>query len=276
MHGLMKESFQFGDKLKIMGIVNVTPDSFYDGGKYSYSLKQTVDHAMQLIDDGTDILDIGGESSRPGASPLSAKDEIQRIVPVIEAIRKRSRIPISVDTYKVEVAKEAIDAGADWINDISGLRDKEMVDFISSKDCPVIIMHMQGDPQTMQENPVYNNVVDDLLIYFEKKIKMAKETGIKKIIIDPGIGFGKTVSHNLEILNRINEFKQFEYPVMIGASRKSFIGGILNEEVENRLAGSLAVLGWLVLKNIDIIRVHDVRESVQFQKIITSIRFGVN
>jgi dihydropteroate synthase len=262
----------FTSSPKIMGIVNVTPDSFYDGGKYSVSVNKTIQHAMRLIEDGADILDIGGESSRPGAEPVSESEEIDRIFPVIEGIRNQSDIPISVDTYKSKVAKFVLDAGANWINDISGLRfDKAMCETVAEYNCPVIVMHMQGNPQSMQLDPKYDNVVSELMDFFDERIKSLNQNNINNIIIDPGIGFGKTVSHNLEILNQIERFKEFGLPVLIGASRKSFIGKILNETIEQRLAGSLAVLSWVAIKGIDIIRVHDVRESFSTINILNSI-----
>ncbi len=262
---------------KIMGIVNVTPDSFFDGGKYSKTANGAAEHALSLISNGADIIDIGGESSRPGADPVSVEDEIHRIIPVIERIRSESNIPISVDTYKSEVAATALEAGANWINDITAIQfDETMVKIVSERDCPVVIMHMLGNPQTMQNDPVYKDVVNDLLEFFKERIDYLRNRGIPKIVIDPGIGFGKTVKHNLEILNRVAEFKQFGLPVMIGASRKSFIGKLLNEQVEDRLAGSLAVLNWSLFNGVDIIRVHDVKESRESIKILNEIKFSIN
>lgn len=257
----------------IMGIVNVTPDSFYDGGKYSSITNDAVNHAMRLVEDGAEILDIGGESSRPGAAPVSADEEINRIIPVIEGIRRLSNIPISVDTYKSDVAKNALEAGANWINDISGLRfDESMIEIVSRFNCPVVIMHMQGDPQSMQINPNYDDVLSELIDFFYERIETLNRVNITNIIIDPGIGFGKTQNHNLEILNQIERFKIFGLPVLVGASRKSFIGNILNNSVEERLLGSLAVLSWLAIHNIDIVRVHDVKESYEIVKTINSIK----
>lgn len=265
--------FDFSKSPKIMGIVNVTPDSFYDGGKYSNSVNDSIRHALKLIDDGADILDIGGESSRPGAVSVSETEEIDRIIPVIEGIRSQSDIPISVDTYKSIVAKYALSSGANWINDISGFRfDDTMVEIAAKYSCPVIVMHMQGSPQSMQLNPKYENVVSELFEFFNERIDYLNQNNINNIIIDPGIGFGKTLNHNLEILNHIERFKEFRLPLLIGASRKSFVGTILNESVENRLIGSLAVLSWATFKGADIIRVHDVKESVNTIKIINSIK----
>jgi dihydropteroate synthase len=270
---LAEFQFDFSNGPKIMGIVNITPDSFYDGGKYSKSINDTIQHALKLINDGAEILDIGGESSRPGAEPVSETKEINRIIPIIEGIRDHSEILISVDTYKSKVARYALDAGADWINDISGLRfDEEMIGIAAEYDCPVVVMHMQGSPQSMQLDPKYNNVVSDLLAFFAERINFLNQNNLNKIIIDPGIGFGKTLNHNLEILNQIEKFQKFGLPVMVGVSRKSFIGSILNENVENRLTGSLAALSWLTTKEVDLVRVHDVIESVSTIKMINSIK----
>ena len=265
--------FDFTNGPKIMGIVNVTPDSFYDGGKYSNSVNDSIRYALKLIDDGADIIDIGGESSRPGAVSVSETEEINRIIPVIEGIRSQSEIPISVDTYKSKVAQYALDSGANCINDISGFRfDNKMIEIAAKYNCPVIVMHMQGDPQSMQLNPKYENVVSELFKFFDERIAYLNQNNINNIIIDPGIGFGKTLNHNLEILNQIEKFKEFGLPVLVGASRKSFIGTILNETVENRLSGSLAILSWVAIKGADIIRVHDVKESMNAIKIINSIK----
>ena len=262
----------FSGNPKIMGILNVTPDSFYDGGKYSNSIEAAVNHGLQLIKDGADILDIGGESTRPGAVPVSEFEEIDRIIPIIEGIRNKSDIPISVDTYKSKVADYALQSGANWINDISGLEfDDSMMEVAKNWRCPVVVMHIKGTPQSMQLNPKYDDVISELLNYFEDRIEKLNKFNINNIIIDPGIGFGKSLNHNLEILNQIERFKRFGLPVLVGASRKSFIGKILDNDVECRLSGSLAVLSWLVINNIDILRVHDVRESVETVKILKSI-----
>ena len=260
-------NFDFSNGPKIMGIINVTPDSFYDGGKYSNSVEAAVHHAQKLIEEGADILDIGGESSRPGAEQVSESEEIDRIIPVIESIRNQNNIPISVDTYKSKVAKYAMESGANWINDISGFRfDDSMVEIAEKYNCPVVIMHMQGTPQSMQINPVYDDVVSELIDYFSERIESLNQANIKNLIIDPGIGFGKSQNHNLEILNQIDRFKDFGLPVLVGASRKSFIGNILDNKVEERLPGSLAVISWLSIQGVDLVRVHDVKESLEVIK----------
>lgn len=272
-----KYLLSFNDGPKIMGIINVTPDSFYDGGKYSNSVNEAIEHSMGLIEEGADILDIGGESSRPGATPVSESEEIDRIVPVIEGIRKKSEIPISVDTYKSGVAKYALNSGANWINDISGLRfDHEMKEIVKQYNCPVVVMHMKGNPESMQDNPTYEDVIIEILDFFEERINQLNQQNITKIIIDPGIGFGKTVDHNLKILNQLNKFKKFGLPVLIGASRKSFIGSVLDVNPEKRLIGSLGVLSWSAIGGVDIVRVHDVRESRQTIRMIKSIQDSSN
>jgi dihydropteroate synthase len=267
----------FSKGTKIMGIVNVTPDSFYDGGKYSSSVDVSVKHALKLIKEGADILDIGGESSRPGAAPVSESEEIDRIIPVIEGIRNQSKIPISVDTYKSKVAKCAMESGANWINDISGLRfDNSMAEVVAKFDCPAVIMHMQGTPQSMQSNPKYDDVVSELIDFFSERIERLNQANINNIIIDPGIGFGKSQNHSLEILNQIERFKEFGLPVLIGASRKSFIGNLLDNNAEDRLSGSLGVLSWLVINKVDMVRVHDVHESFEVIKVLKSIAYAGN
>ncbi len=210
-----------------MGILNVTPDSFSDGGKY-VDVKIATDHALEMVDNGADIIDIGGESTRPGSEPVSDNDECNRIIPVIESIKKNnSEILISVDTYKSYVAKRAVDAGADLVNDISGLTfDPNMLSYLSGKDIPVILMHINGRPKTMQNNPVYDDLIKDMRNFFLKQCNIARENGIKKnhIILDPGIGFGKSFEDNFTLIRKLNDICDLGYPVMIGPSRKAFIG----------------------------------------------------
>jgi dihydropteroate synthase len=254
--------FQFGKKTYIMGIINVTPDSFYDGGKYN-NLEQAVLLAEKLIKDGADILDIGGESTRPAAKSVSPDEELSRVIPLIEKI-KDFGIPISIDTTKAEVAEEAVKAGAKIINDISGLNfDPEMVKVAARTGVYIIIMHIKGTPKNMQENPVYGNLLVEMEEYFEKSITLALKNNVsrEKIIIDPGIGFGKTLEHNLEILRNLSEIKKIGYPVMLGTSRKSFISKISALPVEERLEGSLATVVTGISQGIDIVRVHDVKET---------------
>lgn len=242
----------------IMGILNVTPDSFSDGGKF-YQPQQAVRQALQMIEEGADIIDIGGESTRPGAEPVSAAEEIRRVVPVIEALRKKSDVLISVDTYKSEVARQALQAGADLVNDISGAQfDPDMPKVVKQAGCPLVIMHIKGTPRDMQKNPYYDDVVEELYGYFEKRLRFLQSQGIEMVAIDPGIGFGKRIEDNLKLLRDLKDFTFFNKPILIGTSRKSFIGTILDKEVNQRLFGSLATQVVAVQNGAHIVRVHDV------------------
>ncbi len=247
---------------EIMGVLNVTPDSFYDGGEYN-RVEEAVDRGIAMTEEGADIIDIGGESTRPGSERISAEKELDRILPVIEELDAKLDIPISVDTYKPKVAEEAVKAGADMINDVFGLRKEGMAEKISELDVPIIIMHMQGTPKNMQDSPQYKDVIGDITSYFYERINFAKEHGIKEenIILDPGIGFGKKFHHNIEIIRRLEEFCSLGFPILLGASRKSFLGEILGKKAKNRLYGSLAVSALAVEKGVSILRVHDVVEN---------------
>ncbi len=269
--------FDFYLRTYIMGILNVTPDSFSDGGLY-FSKDSAVEQALKMQDEGADIIDIGGESTRPGAEKVSFKEEIKRIVPVIEALAKKIKIPISVDTYKSAVAEAAISAGASIINDISGLRfDPKMPKVAAKYKVPAVIMHIKGTPKNMQKNPTYKALIPEIIDYFYEGIEIARDAGIldDKIIIDPGIGFGKTVEHNLEIIKRLNEFAGFEKPILIGPSRKSFIGKTLGDlPVTERLEGTAAAVAVGIFNGANIIRVHDVKEMVRVAKIADGIKRG--
>ncbi len=258
----------------IMGIVNITPDSFSDAGKY-FDPEDAVRRGMQLAEEGADILDLGAESTRPGAEPVTAEEEIFRLAPVVEQLIDQVNTPLSIDTTKAIVAEKMLQLGASMINDISGLRfDPEMGDIVAERNCPIIIMHILGTPQTMQENPEYTDVVDDIRAYFRKRTEFAHSRGVKdeQIILDPGIGFGKTVEHNYEILRGVPRFKQLGYPILLGASRKSFIGKTLDLPVDDRLEGSLATAVIGAWQEADILRVHDVRETVRAVKLADAIR----
>jgi len=259
----------------VMGILNVTPDSFSDGGLF-YNTDEAVRHALQLIEYGIDIIDIGGESTRPGAKKISEEEEIQRIIPVVKQIRElSSEIIISIDTTKSMVAQKAIQSGANIINDISGFSfDNKMIDVVRESKVPVIIMHMQGDPSNMQNKPVYDDLIIDISSFFKSKIKLAIDAGIKKeqIILDPGIGFGKTVGDNFQLINQLNEFCKLGFPVMIGPSRKSFIGTTLNLPVDDRLEGTAAAVAVGVMNGARIVRVHDVKEIKRVVTIVEKIR----
>ena len=260
----------------IMGILNVTPDSFSDGGKFSSS-ETAVEHALKMIEEGADIIDIGGESSRPGADPVDAEEEIKRVLPVISQLRMQGKVPISVDTYKAVTAEAALGAGADIVNDISALRfDPNLAELAAKSRVPVILMHMLGVPRTMQSNPTYDDCVSEIKQFFDIRIKFAMNAGIdkSKIVIDPGIGFGKRLSDNLDILAGLREFRSFGLPVMIGASRKRFIGMLHHAggPADRRLGGSIAAAVTAVINGADIVRVHDVAETVEALKVVQAIR----
>ena len=259
----------------VMGIVNVTPDSFSDGGKF-FSPEVAINHASKLITQGADIIDIGGESTRPGAEQVSESEELKRVIPVIEKIRTDNpTILISIDTTKASVAKHAVEAGANIINDVSGLSfDNNMAGIVQSLYVPVVIMHMKGNPQNMQLNPKYKDIVNEILDFFEMKIKIAIQSGINRsmIILDPGIGFGKTTEHNFELLSRLNEFNVLELPIMIGPSRKSFIGITLDLPPEDRVEGTAAAVSAGVMNGANIVRVHDVKSMKRVVKIIEKVR----
>ena len=247
----------------IMGILNVTPDSFSDGGQY-FDKNVAVEHALAMIRNGANIIDIGGESTRPFSDPVSLDEEISRVIPVIKGIREKSDVCISIDTTKSMVASEALHVGASIINDVSAMEvDPFMADIAVKFDCPIIIMHMKGTPKNMQDNPTYESLISDIKNYLIKRIDYAVSKGVhrKKIIIDPGIGFGKTVENNFEIINNLNHFVKLNFPVLLGASRKSFIGIALNLPENERLEGSLAANIIGLQQGVKIFRVHDVAET---------------
>ncbi len=257
----------------IMGIVNITPDSFSDGGKY-FDTSVATNYAKLLIEEGADIIDIGGESTRPGSLPVSEQEEIDRVIPVVENIKNiYPEIILSVDTNKYNVAKYALDAGTDIINDISGLTNApEIAQLTASHNKYLVIMHIKGSPQLMQVKPHYNNVVKEVFDFFSAQIDLAKNFGTKKIIIDVGIGFGKNYEHNLELLRNLDEFEKLEHPMLLGISRKSFIGKMLGiENPENRDYATMMLHSILLNKNTDIIRVHNVKKAVIFKKIYNEI-----
>ena len=244
----------------IMGILNVTPDSFSDGGKFD-TPEQAAAYAIKMVEDGAHIIDIGGESPRPGAKPVSLDEELNRTAPVIEAIRNQSDCIISIDTYKSEVAAGALDAGANMVNDISGFTfDEGMAPFVAEKEVPVVIMHIKGTPRDMQKEPNYDHLIHEIKEYFTLQIASAKEAGIHdfNIILDPGIGFGKRLEDNFELIRELKQICAMGYPVLIGPSRKSFIGMVLNLPVAERLEGTLASITAGVMNGARIIRVHDV------------------
>ncbi|MBI4418576.1 MAG: dihydropteroate synthase [Ignavibacteriales bacterium] len=267
-----RKAYDLGARTHIMGVLNVTPDSFSDGGRY-LSVGDAVGRGIAMVEEGADFLDIGGESSRPGSDPISVDEELRRILPVIERLTKAVSIPISVDTYKAEVARRALEAGASLVNDISSLTmDPMMRDVVVERGEGVVLMHMRGIPKTMQERPHYDNVVAEIKSFLEKQATLARKAGIRQVIIDPGIGFGKTLEHNLEILKKLKEFCELGYPVLVGPSRKSFIGTILDLPPTQRLEGTAAAVAVSAMNGASIVRVHDVREMVRVVKIVDAIR----
>ncbi|HDL01840.1 MAG TPA: dihydropteroate synthase [candidate division Zixibacteria bacterium] len=259
----------------VMAVLNFTPDSFSDGGQYN-SIKNAVEKVLQMESEGADIIDIGGESSRPGADSVSEKEEISRVIPLISELRKLTNIPISIDTYKSHVAKKAIDAGADIINDISAFRfSPVMAGIVSETNVPIILMHMLGTPQNMQNNPSYISVNDEIISFFTERIDYAVSNGVdkSKLILDPGIGFGKRLSDNLEIIAYLEKYKQFNLPILIGTSRKSFIGMIHPSEknADSRIGGSIASAVAAVANGANIVRVHDVYETVEALKVLQAV-----
>lgn len=252
---------------RIVGIVNVTPDSFSDGGKY-FNQQRAVAHALELIDAGADVLDIGGESSRPGAEPVAADEEIRRVVPVIEQIRQsHPTIPISIDTTKAVVAERALDAGATMINDISAGRfDPEMFSVAAERQVPIVLMHMQGTPATMQVNPHYSDVIEEILAFLHERINVARAHGIREIIADVGIGFGKTLEHNLTLLANLQRFAVLGVPLLLGISRKRFLGALSGIDEPSERDTVTALMHALLLNGpVEYIRVHNVRLHVQLR-----------
>ena len=257
-----------------MGIVNVTPDSFSDGGRFD-SVEKALAHARRLVSEGADILDIGGESTRPGADPVDARAEIERVVPVIAAIRAELDIPISIDTMKGDVMRAAVEAGAEMINDVNGLRDPDALTAAVETGVPTCIMHMQGEPRTMQREPRYDDVVEDLLRFFRKRIDICLAAGMREhnLVLDPGFGFGKSLAHNLDLLDRFGRFREFGLPLLAGISRKSMLGRITGREAaDDRVAASVAAGVLAAERGADILRVHDVAETSDAVKLIHAMR----
>jgi dihydropteroate synthase len=262
---LRTRSIEFDRRPKIMGILNVTPDSFSDGGRF-FSIQAAVDQALQMVDDGADMIDVGGESTRPYSESVDAEEELRRVIPVLEAIQSRIAIPISIDTMKSVVASEAIKLGVEIINDVSGLEaDQQMVSVALESRVGVCAMHMQGTPQTMQDNPHYENVVSDIDHYLGRRLEQLLAAGIEKerICLDPGIGFGKTHEHNLALLKSAAVFHRLGCPLLVGHSRKGFMAKILNDKSADRTFATLGVSLALAQRGIQILRVHDVRATHQ-------------
>jgi len=266
-------SLDFGKKTYVVGILNCTPDSFSDGGKF-ISEEDAVSHALNMARDGADIIDIGGESTRPGSAPVSVDEELNRIIPIIERLKSQIDIPISIDTCKSDVAEAALESGASMVNDITGLKsDTRMAKVVHKYDVPVIVMHIKGTPRTMQANPRYTDLIGEIIRSLNESIAIAKDAGVdeRKIIVDPGIGFGKTLEHNLHIIRELYRFKTIGRPIMVGPSRKSFIGQILNSAVNDRLMGTASSVALSILNGADIVRVHDVKEMKEVARVADSI-----
>jgi dihydropteroate synthase len=264
-------SFDFSKRTFLMGILNVTPDSFSDGGKFN-STEDAVNYAIKMVYEGADIIDVGGESTRPGSTQISVDEELKRVLPVIEQLVKQTNVLISIDTYKSDVAELALNAGAQIVNDISGLHfDPKMASVVAKLNGSLVVMHIKGTPRTMQANPEYNNLITEVKSYLEKSVNLAVSGGVKQIIVDPGIGFGKTVEHNLEIIKQLHVFSDLGYPIMTGPSRKSFIGKILNVDVDDRLEGTAAAVAACVMNGASIVRVHDVRAMKRVVGLIDAI-----
>ena len=266
-----------GTRTLVMGVLNLTPDSFYDGGRFG-DPAIAVAHARQLTEDGAHILDIGGESSRPGAAPLSADDEWARVGPVLEPVAALGT-PISIDTYHADTARRALEAGAAMVNDITALQgDAAMAEVVAAAGCPVVLMHMRGTPETMQDAPKYDDIVDDIRAFFDERIAFAVKAGIveSNIWLDPGFGFGKTVEHNLELLRRLGEFKSLGRPVLIGTSNKSTIGQVLGLPPEERNEGTAATVAIGIANGADAIRVHDVKTMARVATMTDAIVRGTH
>jgi dihydropteroate synthase len=267
-----KLTYDLGSRTFIMGVLNVTPDSFSDGGKF-LKTEDAVVHAKQMEKDGADFIDIGGRSTRPGSGEISVDEELSRVLPVIKALKNKLKIPISIDTYRSRVADEALSAGAHIVNDISAFNfDSEMPKIVAKHKASCVLMHIKGTPKNMQKNPVYKDLIAEVLLYFENAVWKAIISGIEQLIVDPGIGFGKTAEHNLTLIKYMFEIKKLDCPVMIGVSRKSLIDKIARAEIDDRLSGTIALNTVSILNGVNILRVHDVKEAVQAARIIDAYK----
>lgn len=257
---------------RVMGIVNVTPDSFSDGGKFTH-LPVALAHAFALVEQGADILDIGGESTRPNATPVSLQEELDRVIPVIEALASQTKVPISIDTYKPAVMAAAIQAGASIVNDVRALQEPGALDVVAKTDVGVCLMHMQGTPQTMQIDPQYDNVVEDVKAFLAKRAETCRQAGIaqQRIVLDPGFGFGKTRAHNITLIQQLTSLQSLGYPLLVGLSRKSVLGQVTGNDVDARLHASVAAAVISAMKGAKILRVHDVKATVEALKVVAAI-----
>jgi len=270
-----RREYDLSSRTFVMGILNVTPDSFSDGGQF-VDAERAVAHGIQMAGEGADFVDVGGESSRPGSEPLPLEEESRRVIPVIERLAKEVHIPISVDTYKAGVARMALEAGATIVNDISAMTaDAEMVRTVASYGATAILMHMKGTPRTMQENPVYADVTSEVAAYLCERLRVARQSGISQVIVDPGIGFGKKLDHNLRLLRELRSIAALGAPVLVGPSRKSFIGAILDLPVNERLEGTAAAVAVSILNGANIVRVHDVKAMKRVAKVVDALKPGM-
>lgn len=264
--------YDLSSRTHVMGILNITPDSFSDGGKFM-DLGKAVAHGVQMADDGADFIDVGGMSTRPSSEEISIQEEIDRVIPVIKELRKEVKVPISIDTYRSEVAEEALKNGAMIVNDVSAFTfDENMAHTAARYKATCILMHTKGRPKDMQVKPVYENLMAEILKFLEKAVWKANVEGLDQMIIDPGIGFGKTTEHNLSIIKNIGELKKLDCPVMIGVSRKSTIGAISNADIQDRLEGTVALNTIAVLNGANIVRVHDIKENIRAIRIVDAYR----
>lgn len=271
-----KRTLILGKRTLLMGVLNVTPDSFSDGGLF-FDKDKAISHGLRMVEEGADIIDVGGESTRPGSKPIELEEELRRVIPVIESIAKEVDVPISIDTYKSTVAQRATEAGAEIVNDISGLHfDSDLAKVAAKGNIPIILMHIRGTPETMQKNVHYDSIFSEILQYLKDSIQRAESAGLdpRQIIIDPGIGFGKTVEDNLLIIKNLHEFRILGKPILLGTSRKSFIGKILNTVVEDRLEGTLSSTAIGVLNGAHIIRSHDVHQAKKAIVVADAIRLA--
>jgi len=263
--------YDFSSRTHVMGILNITPDSFSDGGMYM-NAEKAIERGIEMEDEGADMIDIGGVSTRPGSEPVPVEEELRRVLSVVKGLYGRVRIPISVDTFRAQVAARAIEAGADIINDVTGLTfDRKMAATIAAGNATAVIMHMKGTPKTMQDDPTYLDLIGEIRAYLRRQTDYASQSGIKQIFVDPGIGFGKTADHNLELIRRMGEVASLGCPVLVGPSRKSFIGKLLDLPPDQRVEGTAAAAVLAARNGAAVVRVHDVKEIVRALKVADAI-----
>jgi dihydropteroate synthase len=268
-----ERAFDCSERTLVLGILNVTPDSFSEGGRF-FDTDDAAKHAARMVADGANFIDVGGESTRPGSDPVPAGEELKRVLPVIERLREEiPGLPISIDTRRGEVAAHALDAGANVVNDVSAGADPEMFEVVRERDAAIVLMHMKGDPKTMQEDPTYEDVVGEVHEHLRERIEAAEFAGIEaeRIAVDPGIGFGKDLGHNLGLIRRVDAFLDLGRPVLVGPSRKRFIGTILDLPEDQRVEGTIGAVAWMVARGAHVVRVHDVREVARAVRMIDAI-----